>query len=217
MGAPEVPEPPNKFDFEDESITTLLPQARAGVASARSELFEQLHSFLAWVARNEVNPQLRQKCGESDFVQMSYVQAVEHFDRFRGDNQNELKAWLREILQNEIRQVERSFRTAKRDYRKERHLDFNLNDQSKEMNFQPQDSLPTPGTAAINQEQTSSVLAAIERLPEDYQTVIKLRNWQKCSFADIGQQMQRSENAVTKLWFRALERLQQEIEKGQDE
>lgn len=212
-----MPDQPNEFEFEDESIHSLLPQARAGVESARNELFEQLHSFLAWVARNEVNPQLRQKCGESDFVQMSYVQAVEHFDHFRGENKNELKAWLREILQNEIKQVERSYRTAKRNYRMERSLEITRDDQSKAAPLQPEDSLPTPGTAAINKEQLANVSAAIERLPEDYQAVIKLRSWQKMSFAQIGAQMNRSENAVTKLWFRALEKLQQEIEDGKHE
>ena len=54
-------------------------------------------------------------------------------------------------------------------------------------------------------------LRALARLPEDYRRVIALRYEQGQSFADIGQAMGRSSEAVRKLWFRAIERLRKEL------
>jgi DNA-directed RNA polymerase specialized sigma24 family protein len=41
-------------------------------------------------------------------------------------------------------------------------------------------------------------------LSAEHQEVLQLRNWQKCSFVEIGQHMNRSEEAARKLWARAV-------------
>jgi len=64
----------------------------------------------------------------------------------------------------------------------------------------------------MGEENRSAVEAALERLPEDYRRVVLMRYREGRSFADIAVSMARSENAVRKLWFRAVERLQQELE-----
>jgi RNA polymerase sigma-70 factor (ECF subfamily) len=49
-------------------------------------------------------------------------------------------------------------------------------------------------------------------LPDDYRRVIELRYLEEQSFEEIGARMQRSADAARKLWARAVERLQQELE-----
>jgi len=60
-------------------------------------------------------------------------------------------------------------------------------------------------------EQAEALRRALERLPDDYRQVVTLRYQEGRPFAEIAERMQRSENAVRKLWFRAIERLQQEL------
>ena len=71
---------------------------------------------------------------------------------------------------------------------------------------------PTPSRQAVSREQAEAVERAIARLPEDHRLVIVLRNQEDRPFDEIARLMDRSENAVRKLWFRAIEQLQQELE-----
>jgi RNA polymerase sigma factor (sigma-70 family) len=57
---------------------------------------------------------------------------------------------------------------------------------------------------------------ALERLPADYQRVLKLRHQQGQSFPDIAQALGRSVGAVRELWFRAVERLKEEMKGRHD-
>jgi RNA polymerase sigma-70 factor (ECF subfamily) len=64
----------------------------------------------------------------------------------------------------------------------------------------------------IAEEEAALLQRALQRLPEDYQQVIRLRNWQLLPFDVIGQQLGRSAEAARKLWARAIEHLQREME-----
>jgi RNA polymerase sigma-70 factor (ECF subfamily) len=76
--------------------------------------------------------------------------------------------------------------------------------------------LPSPSTQLMAQEQAQRLLQALERLPEDYQRVIRLRYAERLSFEDIGRLMQRSANAARLLWLRAIERVKHELGGGND-
>ena len=125
-------------------------------------------------------------------------------------------AWLHQILTNEVRQVRRAFRADKRNWQRERP-GITVDSQHEVRAIDLADSLPTPGTEALVNEQSVRIRAAMQRLSDDHRTVIRLRNWQRLSFSEIAQQMNRSENAVTKLWFRALVRLEEELENNDHE
>ena len=61
-------------------------------------------------------------------------------------------------------------------------------------------------------EQVLALELAVARLPEDYRRVIQLRYHEERSFETIAELMERSPNAVRKLWSRAIERLQLEMD-----
>jgi RNA polymerase sigma factor (sigma-70 family) len=61
-------------------------------------------------------------------------------------------------------------------------------------------------------EKAQAVEAALARMPDDYRRVIQWRYQEDRSFEEMAQLLERSENAVRKLWFRAIERLQQELD-----
>ncbi len=50
---------------------------------------------------------------------------------------------------------------------------------------------------------------ALRQLSPDHEAVIRLRNWERLSFAEIGQRLGRSEEAAKKLWARAITRLKE--------
>ena len=76
----------------------------------------------------------------------------------------------------------------------------------------------TPRSGAIANEDAALLRAALARLPEQAQQVIKLRSWEQLSFPEIGEKMDRSAEAARKLWSRAVEQLTRELEQdGSDE
>jgi RNA polymerase sigma-70 factor (ECF subfamily) len=64
----------------------------------------------------------------------------------------------------------------------------------------------------MSQEQAEAVQRALQRLPEEYRQVILLRLQDDRPFEEIGRALGRTANAARKLWERAVERLQQELE-----
>jgi RNA polymerase sigma-70 factor (ECF subfamily) len=72
--------------------------------------------------------------------------------------------------------------------------------------------LSSPSGHAMARERDEQLERALGNLPDHYRRVILLRHRDNLSFAEIGDVMQLSENAARKLWWRAIERLQQDVE-----
>lgn len=161
------------------------------------------------MARYELSPELQHKIGHSDVVQQSCVRVIEGVEQFRGTSEGELRNWLKRILINEVKQAGRDLRAQKRDIRRE--VPFAGDSRMDLPPLQPADSQATPGTDALKRERIAAIRAAMLRLPEDYQQVIQMRNWQQLTFPEIAKRMQRSINATEKLWYRAVQRLRVEL------
>jgi len=74
-----------------------------------------------------------------------------------------------------------------------------------------------PDGSAIRREDATLLAAAMGRLSADHQAVLRMRYWDGLSFVEIGDRMSRSPDAVRKLWFRAVQRLQEEMGGTADE
>jgi RNA polymerase sigma-70 factor (ECF subfamily) len=70
----------------------------------------------------------------------------------------------------------------------------------------------TASSIVMKNEQLDALQLAIQKLPGHYQDVIQWRNYDRASFEDIGQRLERSTEAARKLWARAVELLQQELD-----
>lgn len=79
----------------------------------------------------------------------------------------------------------------------------------------PADPVPatteTPSWFARMKEKNGVLRQALERLSDDHRQVIVSRNLDLLSFVEIGREMDRSPDAVRKLWLRALEALRREL------
>jgi RNA polymerase sigma-70 factor (ECF subfamily) len=189
----------------------LIAAARDGSREALGRALEGCRRYLLKVAENELAPDLRAKGGASDLVQETFLEAQRDFGRFRGSSADELRAWLRQVLVNNVGAFTRQFRaTGKRAVAREVALagDTSMGGLAGGLTG------PTlsPSALAIEHEEALSLRRALERLPEEHRKVVVLRFEGGLSFEDIGNLTDRSADAARKLWWRAMERLRQEWE-----
>lgn len=189
----------------DQTFASRSGAALAGDRAARLEILQTCRDYLLFVANEELDARLRVKCAPSDIVQNALAKAVENFDGFQGDNEKALLAWLRRIMKNEIVDVQRALHADKRDVRRENAADADPN--LAEFRLGVVDPDQTPATQAALMEDIGRLQEALEQLSPDYEDVIRMRNWERLTFAEIGQRMGRSEDAAKKLWGRALIKL----------
>lgn len=196
------------FDQQSE-MARLLAAARDGDREALGAALQRCREYLLAIAERQVSPALRGKGGASDVVQQTFLDAQKDFDDFAGASLEELQSWLRRLLLNNAADFAKGFvGTDKRRLDREQGLPDAWN--SGEQGDLP-GATPTPSVDAMATEQAERIRTIVQSLPEDYQQVIAWRYEEELSFAEIAERLGRSENAVRKLWFRAIERMEQEL------
>ena len=186
-----------------------LAAARGGSREALGQVLETFRAYLLLVADRELDPKLRAKGGASDLVQETFLEAQRDFAGFQGDSPEELRAWLRRLLLNNVANFTRQYRDrAKRDVGRE--VSLQAGDSSHERGAGLATDTPSPSGQAMAHEQAEVLARAMARLPPDYRRVLVLRHEEQLTFEEIGQRMQRTANAARMLWLRAVERLQKE-------
>ncbi len=196
-----------------QNVASWLPEARQGSPQAIGEALEACRTYLLLIANRELDPQLRAKGGASDLVQETFLEAQRDFSAFRGQTEAEWRAWLREMLVHNLANFTRRYRgTGKREVSREVALATSGGSPSGWCGGSLAACTSSPSTEAMANERAGALAAAIERLSEDYKRLITLRYQEGRSFAEIAKLMERSQNAVRKLWFRAIERLGKELD-----
>ena len=195
----------------DHDAGEWLAQAQAGSREALGHALEACRSYLLLVADRELSPDLKAKGGASDLVQETFIEAQKDFARFQGKSDAEFLAWLRCLLQHRLANFARRYRqTQKRGLGREVALASGDSSSSGTDNLAG--DTPTPSREAMAREHVEALERVLDRLPADYRQVIALRYQDELSFEEIGRIMERSADAVRKLWWRALGRLRDELE-----
>ena len=189
-------------------VAHLLASARNGSSEALGQALEACRGYLLTIAQQSLDPKLRPKGGASDLVQDTFLKAHLHFDRFSGTADVELRAWLRELLLNNLRDFRRLYvQTMKRQVGRETPLaPDSAGTQARDVAADG----PSPSGLVMKGEDALQLEEVLERLPEDYRQILELRYREGRPFDEIASRMSRSENAVRKLWSRAVLRLQEE-------
>jgi RNA polymerase sigma-70 factor (ECF subfamily) len=188
----------------DAQFADRLAAARAGDLAAFGQLLEAHRHYLLTVAEQELGGDVRSKAGPSDVVQDALVEGTRLLAKFTGQQPAEFRAWLRAIMLNKLGDLHRHYRTAqRRSVERESHWPNNA----------LADAAPTPAQLAEQTEERTRLLTALERLPNNYQEVIRLRNWENLSFAEVGEQLGKSADAARMLWGRAVEQLRLELDR----
>jgi RNA polymerase sigma-70 factor (ECF subfamily) len=188
-----------------------LAEARAGSRDALGQALELCRAYLLRVANDGLSPELRAKAGASDLVQDTFLEAQRDFAQFQGGSETELLAWLRQMLVHNAANFARRYRdTGKRQIGLE--VSLQGNDSTAEPHPAPDPKTPTPSREAMAHETAEAIQKALERIPAEYRQIIVLRNQERRTFEEIGPLMDRSPYAARRLWAKAIERLQQELE-----
>lgn len=144
---------------------------------------------------------LAARVDDSDIVQETLFKATAQLGQFQGRSDAEMKAWLREILLNQIKDNVRFHARQQRDVGLEQ--------------FMPMAEVHSSGSSASavlrDGESRERIWKAINELSEDQKTVIIMRLQTNSDFGEIGEKMHRSADAVRMLWGRALVILGQKL------
>jgi RNA polymerase sigma-70 factor (ECF subfamily) len=197
---------------QGDLVAASLAAARAGSPDALGQALQACRGYLLLIAEQELDADLRAKGGASDLVQETFIKAHRRFGAFEG-GPDELRAWLRRILLNHLADFRALYReTEKRQAALEVPLYSADSTEARAVLY----GGPSPSRQAMAREQQQEVQRMVDRLPEDYRQVLRLRYQEERSFDEIAERMNRSANAVRKLWARALERLHEEWDAGHD-
>jgi RNA polymerase sigma-70 factor (ECF subfamily) len=190
----------------------LLRQARTGDAAALGQLLELYRAYLTLLARLQIGRRLQVKVDGADVVQETFLEAARHFERFRGETEAELTAWLRQILAGCLSHLVRRYQgTQARDVRLERALEYDLDQSSRAIDRGLVAVQSTPSQRASRREQAVLLADALAELPDDYREAIVLRHLEGLTFPQVAERMGRSVDSVEKLWLRAVTRLRQTV------
>jgi RNA polymerase sigma-70 factor (ECF subfamily) len=179
----------------------------------RTEWLARYQPWLRLLARTEIDSRFGGKFSASDAVQQTMLEAWKGWNECRGEAEAQRMAWLRQILAHQLAHLARRYAgTQKRDVSREVSIEHSLAQSSMRLEHILAGESATPSKHAMINEQQLQLAEMLQRLPEDYRTVIILRNLEDLPFADIARRMNRKPGAVRMLWVRALARLRDEVE-----
>lgn len=186
--------------------------AKDGSFSVLGQLLDQYRDHLLGVARRKIGHDLAAKVSPSDVVQETFAQALRGFPKFAGHSEADLRAWLRQMLLNNIRDAQKHWRRAKRQINREAPLAVHAEGNA------IAGAIPAPGptasTAMRRAEDCDRLRKALTKLSADYRQVIEMKSFQERSYEEIGQAMSRTSEAARKLWTRAIDQLAELLVEG---
>ncbi len=184
--------------------SVLLDQARAGDSNALGQLCELFRGQLMEVAQRQLSADVQSKLGASDIVQQSFLEAQRDLPLFTGRTESDFRAWVRRIVEHNLLDVTRLFRsTQRRDTAREKPLEFT--DDIDRIHH----SQKTASSLIRRKETDEELLRAIAHLPAKNQRVVELRHRRGLSHAQIAAELGISEVASRKLWSRTVEQLRE--------
>jgi len=194
----------------------LLADARQGDQQQLGELLQIYRNYLTILAATQLDARLRKRMSPSDVVQEAMLGAFRDFSQFQGHTEQELLAWLRQILINSLHHTyEAHIYAQRRDIRR----DISLDEANKTFDHSVirlahvlADKGPSPSANVSQRERAIEMADKLARLRPDYRDVIVLRNLQGLSFEEVAERMGRKAGAVRMLWLRAIEKLRQVYE-----
>jgi RNA polymerase sigma-70 factor (ECF subfamily) len=187
-------------------FSSWLSAARGGSREALGRAFEACRRYLLSVAHQQLNADLQAKGGASDLVQETFLEAQSSFERFQGNSEVELRAWLRQLLHHRAAKFRRRYRTTQK-----RRLARETTLTAASQPAIPSGDPASPSAMLMAHEQAQRLREALERLSDDYRRVITLRYVEQRSFEEIGRLMQRTPNAARMLWLRAIEHVKHHV------
>ncbi len=187
---------------------TLLVKAKQGDQAALEALFMRYRDPVLARIRKKMNPNVRSLFDSQDFLHDVFIEASSALPRFERREPESLIRWFAIIVRNRVRDAIRRMSTVARNHegeanhQEEIHLD------------------PTPSQNVGSLERKQKLEAAMTRLAPEYQTILRLRDFEGLSFEEIAKRMGKDQlgnngyDATRKFYWRALRALSAELQGG---
>ena len=172
---------------------------------------ERYRSYLRFLAEIKLDRRLRDRVDPSDIVQETLLRAHGAWNTFRGSEEGQRLAWLRQILMRTILHAFRDARRAKRDVTREQPLGRLLDQSSVKIEHWLAADEASPSGAAQRAEELLQVAEALEQLSEPQRSAVVGYYWQGHTLAELGAELGRSAPAVAGLVHRGLRRLREQL------
>ena len=168
----------------------LVAQAKAGNVEAYGELYERyLDPIYRYIKTRVAGDQVAE-----DLTEMVFLRTFERLDKYQ-ERGHPFSSFLYQVARN---QLVDHYRRKKEEVSLEaaQHVEH------------PEGSMDE---SVIKQDQINELHNAIEKLPEDYQDVIRFRILMDMPTAEVASWLERSEGAVRVLLHRALHALREKV------
>lgn len=147
----------------------------------------------------------------SDIVQEALLKAISKRDQCKGTNGEDVAAWLRSILANQVVDEVRKRQQQKRDVRLEVSLEADLDASSTRLESWLTDDGTSPSQRAVRHEELLQLANALIELPEDQRRAVELHHLHGLPVQEVADELGRSRSSVAGLLRRALKRLQGQL------
>jgi RNA polymerase sigma-70 factor, ECF subfamily len=192
----------------------LIRRARQGERAALEALLERVRPRLRELADRRLDRRLGARLDASDVVQDTLMDVARALSDFRGSTEEELVAWLRQVLSNNVRDAHRRHgRAAQRAVGRQQALDAE-NSRGQAVGDFLSSGEPTPSQGASATEQQARLIAAMQGLPEEHREVVRLRYFERLQLAELAARLGCNTMAAAKRLERAVKALRRRM--GED-
>lgn len=172
----------------------------------RVPTLERYREYLALLARIQLRDE-RNRIDASDIVQDAMLDAHRQWPNFRGTSDPEVRAWLRRILAGRLNDNLRKLTRGKRDVRRSRSLQEELDRSSARLEDMLAGDQSTPSMHASQTEDLERLAEVLTLLPDKQREALLLRHCEGWTLEHISEHLGCNVSSVAGLIARGSKRI----------
>ncbi len=190
-----------------ETSDKLVVQAKLGDQEALCALLDLFSDQVASRLEKQINKKWKAALDIEDVLQVTYIEVFLQIGNFNGEEEKTFLAWLVRIAENNLRDAIRSLQCEKRPPPDKRVHAPSGQDSHITLIELVAGSSVTASRKAGRNEACDLLDAAMRKLPDDYEKVLRLYDLEGLSGPEVAEVMGRRRGAIHMLRSRALVRL----------
>ncbi len=190
----------------DGQTLELLRRWNSGEQAALDALLERHLEWITDYVHGRLGARLRGRAETMDFVQASMLDFLRYGPRFMVSDESAFRGLLARIAENNIRDQDRYLGRRKRDDARERDAGSDSI-----LDLDARRPVTRPSEHAQRDEGIALVRVALELLEPQDREVVRLREFEEMSFAEVGERLETSEDAARMRFGRALPKLAEKV------